>query len=64
MTNQNQDGESSLGNKKGCWAACSICLFCFSLPDMACIVLRYIAKPYPRQTGNTASRFIIIFGKQ
>ena len=31
MTNQNQDGESSLGNKKGCWGCLLLLLVLFFL---------------------------------
>ena len=53
-----------LETRKVAGAVCYFCLFCFPLRDMAYIVLSSITKPYPRQTGNTASRYIIIFGNQ
>ena len=53
-----------LETRKVAGAVCSFYLLGFLLPDMACIALRYITKPSLRQTGNTVSRHIIIFGRR
>ena len=52
MTNQNQDGESSLGNKKGCWGCLLLLLVLFFLAGYGLYRLEMHCQTIPSPDGK------------